>query len=96
MIRFNVSSQNYLHGIYQVIGVPDARLGEEVCAWIRLRPECVATEVELRTFCRDKVYITIVHVLDLAACTIQRAHLVIKSNISHNLFVFLLLLVGIL
>ncbi|XP_046636691.1 medium-chain acyl-CoA ligase ACSF2, mitochondrial-like [Daphnia pulicaria] len=38
-----------------VIGVPDVRLGEEVCAWVRLRPGCVATEDDLRNFCRDKV-----------------------------------------
>lgn len=39
----------------KVIGVPDKRLGEEVCAWVRLRSNCVATEDELRSFCRDKV-----------------------------------------
>jgi len=39
----------------QVIGVPDARFGEELCAWVRLRPGTTLTHDELRTFCRDKI-----------------------------------------
>jgi fatty-acyl-CoA synthase len=39
----------------QVIGVPDARYGEIVCAWIVLRPGAALTEEELREFCRDKI-----------------------------------------
>ncbi|XP_045032055.1 medium-chain acyl-CoA ligase ACSF2, mitochondrial isoform X2 [Daphnia magna] len=38
-----------------VIGVPDVRLGEEVCAWVRLRPNCAVTESDLRNFCHEKV-----------------------------------------
>ena len=39
----------------QVIGVPDARYGEEVCAWVRLRDGQAATEDELREFCRGQI-----------------------------------------
>jgi fatty-acyl-CoA synthase len=39
----------------QVFGVPDARYGEELCAWIRLRPGVGATEEEIRGFCRDRI-----------------------------------------
>ena len=35
----------------QVIGVPDARYGEEICAWIRLREGVTATPEEILTFC---------------------------------------------
>jgi fatty-acyl-CoA synthase len=38
-----------------VIGLPDARLGESVLAWIRLRAGESATENELRTFCEGKI-----------------------------------------
>jgi fatty-acyl-CoA synthase len=36
----------------QVVGVPDPRFGEEVCAWIRLARGAVATEDEIREFCK--------------------------------------------
>src|SRR5271169_3007428 len=39
----------------QVIGVPDDRYGEEVCAWVKLRPGESATEEEIRAFCRDQI-----------------------------------------
>ena len=39
----------------QVIGVPDARYGEELCAWIRLRPGHSLSLDELRAFCRDRI-----------------------------------------
>jgi fatty-acyl-CoA synthase len=39
----------------QVIGVPDARLGEEICAWVKLRPGQPLTEEELRAFCTGKI-----------------------------------------
>ena len=39
----------------QVIGVPDHKYGEEVCAWIRLREGVTATEEEFREFCRDQI-----------------------------------------
>ena len=39
----------------QVIGVPDARYGEELCAWVRLRDRETATEEEIRAFCQGQI-----------------------------------------
>ncbi|WP_354684274.1 AMP-binding protein [Cupriavidus necator] len=39
----------------QVFGVPDPKFGEEVCAWIVLKPGATATEDEIRDFCRDQI-----------------------------------------
>ena len=39
----------------QVIGVPDARFGEEVMAWVRLKPDADATEESIRDFCRGQI-----------------------------------------
>jgi fatty-acyl-CoA synthase len=39
----------------QVIGVPDAKYGEAVCAWVRLRDGQTATEDELRGFCEGQI-----------------------------------------
>jgi fatty-acyl-CoA synthase len=39
----------------QVIGVPDPKFGEEVCAWIKLRPGETATADEIRDFCDGKI-----------------------------------------
>jgi fatty-acyl-CoA synthase len=39
----------------QVIGVPDAKYGEEICAWVKLREGEVATEQEVREFCRGRI-----------------------------------------
>jgi fatty-acyl-CoA synthase len=39
----------------QVFGVPDARYGEELCAWIRLKPGATATEEGIRAFCRGRI-----------------------------------------
>ena len=39
----------------QVFGVPDPKYGEEVCAWIQLRPGESATEDEIRNFCRGQI-----------------------------------------
>ena len=41
-----------------VIGVPDMRLGEEVCAWIRLRSGHTVTEDEMKEFCKEKVNVS--------------------------------------
>ncbi len=54
----------------QVFGVPDARYGEELCAWIITRSGESCTEDEIRAFCRDQIahyklprYIRFVHEL---------------------------------
>ncbi len=39
----------------QVIGVPDARYGEELCAWVRLRPGQDLTEQDLRAYCTGQI-----------------------------------------
>jgi fatty-acyl-CoA synthase len=39
----------------QVFGVPDARYGEELCAWIITKPGQACTEDEIRAFCRDQI-----------------------------------------
>jgi fatty-acyl-CoA synthase len=39
----------------QVFGVPDAKYGEEVSAWIVLRPGAQLTEEEVRAFCRGQI-----------------------------------------
>ncbi|HWA61577.1 MAG TPA: AMP-binding protein, partial [Caulobacteraceae bacterium] len=39
----------------QVVGVPDERFGEELCAWIRLLPGQTADEEEIRAFCRGQI-----------------------------------------
>ncbi|MES2342535.1 MAG: AMP-binding protein [Pseudomonadota bacterium] len=38
-----------------VVGVPDPRFGEELCAWIRLKPGETATDAELIEFCRGQI-----------------------------------------
>lgn len=39
----------------QVVGVPDARFGEEICAWVRLRAGEHATEAEIQDYCRGQI-----------------------------------------
>ncbi len=39
----------------QVVGVPDAKYGEELCAWIVLRPGQSLTDDALRAFCRGQI-----------------------------------------
>ena len=39
----------------QVFGVPDPRLGEEVCAWIVLKPGQSASEEEIRSYCDGRI-----------------------------------------
>jgi fatty-acyl-CoA synthase len=42
-------------GEAQVVGIPNARLGEVVCAWVRLQPNVEATEEEIKAFCKDQI-----------------------------------------
>jgi len=39
----------------QVFGVPDPRFGEEVCAWVVLRPGQTSTADEIRAFCQERI-----------------------------------------
>jgi fatty-acyl-CoA synthase len=38
-----------------VFGLPDERLGEIVCAWVRLKPGMTVTGDEIRGFCRNRI-----------------------------------------
>jgi len=39
----------------QVFGIPDKKMGEELCAWIQLKNNQTATEEEIREFCKGKI-----------------------------------------
>ena len=39
----------------QVVGVPDARMGEEVLAWIQLKESETTTDRDIKDFCRGKI-----------------------------------------
>ncbi len=39
----------------QVIGVPDEKYGEELCAWVRLRPGSELTVEDVRAYCTGKI-----------------------------------------
>jgi fatty-acyl-CoA synthase len=39
----------------QVVGVPDRRFGEELCAWIILKPGASADADAIREFCKDRI-----------------------------------------
>jgi fatty-acyl-CoA synthase len=52
--------EEYLHAHpavldVQVVGLPDERFGEEVCAWVRLRPGAALTEEQLKDYCRGRI-----------------------------------------
>ena len=39
----------------QVVGIPDARYGEEIVAWIKFHPGYTANELELQTWCKSRI-----------------------------------------
>jgi fatty-acyl-CoA synthase len=39
----------------QVVGLPDKRYGEELCAWITLQPGATTDEAEIRAFCTGQI-----------------------------------------
>ena len=39
----------------QCFGVPDSRYGEELCAWVKPRPDAVLSEEDVRAYCRGKI-----------------------------------------
>jgi fatty-acyl-CoA synthase len=39
----------------QVVGLPDAKFGEELCAWVVVKPGQTFTEADLRAFCQGKI-----------------------------------------
>ena len=38
-----------------MIGVPDVKYGEEIVAWVKLKPGVEATPDEIRAFCRGQI-----------------------------------------
>jgi fatty-acyl-CoA synthase len=39
----------------QVFGIPDPKMGEEVCAWIQLKDGCSLSEDEVKAFCKGQI-----------------------------------------
>ena len=39
----------------QVFGVPDERMGEEVCAWIKVKANKILTQEDIKKFCENKI-----------------------------------------
>ena len=39
----------------QIVGIPDARYGEEIVAWIKFHPGHTANELELQTWCKSRI-----------------------------------------
>jgi len=39
----------------QVIGVPDRKMGEEICVWIQLKEGEASTEEEIKEFCKGRI-----------------------------------------
>jgi fatty-acyl-CoA synthase len=39
----------------QVFGIDDPKMGEEVCAWVQLKEGRMATEEEIRDFCKGQI-----------------------------------------
>lgn len=39
----------------QVIGMPDEKYGEEICAWVRLNSQSTATAHELQQWCQGAI-----------------------------------------
>ena len=52
--------EEYLHhhekiaDVY-VVGVPDVRYGEELCAWVKMKPGQTMTEQDVKDFCKGKI-----------------------------------------
>jgi fatty-acyl-CoA synthase len=38
-----------------VVGIPDEKMGEELCAWVRLKPGIEASADDMREFCRGQI-----------------------------------------
>ncbi|MDP2798112.1 MAG: hypothetical protein Q8N94_11520 [Methanoregula sp.] len=38
-----------------VVGVPDIKYGEELCAWVKMKPDQTMTEHEVKDFCKGKL-----------------------------------------
>lgn len=55
-IFLNANFGNFSTQSMQIVGVPDPRRGEVICAWIKLaNPESKLSQEELKQFCKDNV-----------------------------------------
>ena len=85
--------EEYLHtnpkiaDVY-VVGLPDQRLGETVCAWVKLNPGETASEEEIRDFCRGKIayfkvpqYVRFVDSFPMTVTNKVQKHLIRESEI---------------
>jgi fatty-acyl-CoA synthase len=80
----------------QVFGVPDKKYGEEVCAWVVLRPNEQATQEEIRDFCDGQIahykiprYVRFVDELPMTVTGkvqkfVMRARMIEELNILEN------------
>ena len=39
----------------QVVGVPDLKYGEELCAWVKLKPGATADAEDIQSFCKGQI-----------------------------------------
>jgi len=39
----------------QIVGIPDRKYGEELCAWIKLKPGATVTADEIVAFCKGEI-----------------------------------------
>jgi fatty-acyl-CoA synthase len=80
----------------QVFGVPDKKYGEEICAWVVLRPNEHATQDEIRAFCDGQIahykiprYVRFVDELPMTVTGkvqkfVMRARMIEELNILEN------------
>ncbi|KAI6185358.1 hypothetical protein M3Y98_00014100 [Aphelenchoides besseyi] len=54
-VQVFTKTMNEMRYLIQIVGVPDERFGEAVCAWIRLHRDQKATVQEIQDFCREKI-----------------------------------------
>ena len=38
-----------------MVGVPDLKYGEELCAWVKLKPGAAASAEDVQSFCRGQI-----------------------------------------
>jgi fatty-acyl-CoA synthase len=58
----------------QAFGVPDPKVGEEICVFLKLRNGATLTEQDVRNYCKDKVSgnVLISHIVKSASINIGR------------------------
>jgi acyl-CoA synthetase (AMP-forming)/AMP-acid ligase II len=54
MMKTQIRDKNQMFSP-QAFGVPDPKVGEEICVFLRLRDGATLTEEDVRNYCKDKV-----------------------------------------